>query len=293
MEVKEYFDVVSRIIKKGGPDVAEYPIITNVPEAINSISIDDQKKVFELLSPLLTMDSMIGTTFVKSHGYAGDYELIDRIYNEWKSKDNNLYKWDLFYHDMEGAKAVRNRKMYFNGLANKTEEKFGNALVLDLGSGPCIDLYEYLKTKPKSKHRLQFECLDMDQNAIDFGSVVCDNYLDQVSFIKQNALKFDPGYQYELIWSAGLFDYFNDKIFTRAVRKIYTLVKGGGELVIGNFSTNNPSRAVMENFCQWYLHHRSEETLIDLSIKAGVPENLIEVSQEDTGVNLFLHLKKA
>lgn len=292
IEVWEYFDKIEAIISRGGPDVSEYSFITNVPKGIDDISFVEQQKMFEVLSPLLTKNSMIGTTFVKSHGYAGDYELIARIYDQWKSKDNNLYKWDLFYHEMEGAKAVRNRKSYFNHLANKTEKQSNSALVLNLGSGPCLDLYEFLKSKPKSKHTLKFECVDMDPQAIDYGSTVCDNYTDQVSFIRYNALKFDPGYKYDLIWSAGLFDYFNDRIFIRAVRKTYSLVKSGGELVIGNFSTYNPSRAVMENFGQWYLHHRSEDTLIDLAIKAGVPENLIKVFHEDTGVNLFLHLRK-
>lgn len=290
--VQEYFDTVGEIINRGGPNVSEYDFITNVPEEITNIPLMDQQKVFELLSPLLTEDSMIGTTFIKPHGYAGDYELISRIYNTWESKDNNLYKWDLFYHDMAGARAVRNRKKYFKSLAKKAEEKLENGLILNLGSGPCYDLCEYLKTKQKTQHKLRFECLDMDQDAINFGSAVCDNYVENVTFIKENALRFDPGYQYDLIWSAGLFDYFNDKIFIRVVKRIYKLLRSGGELVIGNFSTYNPSRAVMENFCQWYLHHRSEETLIELALKAGIPKHLITVSQEEVGVNLFLHLQK-
>lgn len=106
---------------------------------------------------------------------------------------------------------------------HKTEKINKNARVLNLGSGPCSDLVDFLKTKPKKKHTLNFECLDMDQKAIDYGSAVCDNYMDHITFIKQNALRFKPGYQYELVWSAGLFDYFNDKIFIRLVNRIYAL----------------------------------------------------------------------
>lgn len=291
--VVDYFENVNKMIDRGGPKASEYEYLKQIPQGITDSPIDEQLEVFNVLKPLLTVDSMLGFTFQKPHGYAGDFELIDRIYSQWESTDKNLARWDNFFHSLEAAKAVRNRKKYFKDLVIETEAGKKNARVLNLGSGPCFDLYEFLKTKPKGEHTVRFECLDMDKTAIDFGKIVCDNYSDHITFINKNALKFDPGYKYNLIWSAGLFDYFNDKIFVRLVRRIYALVESGGELVIGNFSTDNPSREVMEVYGQWFLHHRDKETLIELGVQAGVPENLINVSQEEVGVNLFLHLKKA
>lgn len=290
MDVAEYVSEIQKIINRGGPEVSEYEYIKNVPEGMSEIPLEEQQKVYTALMPLLTVDSMIGFTFQKPHGYAGDFELIDRIYSQRKSENNSLHKWDSFYHNLEAATAVRNRKKYFKDLVDLTDKKHKDALVLNLGSGPCSDLYEYLRSKPR--HTVRFECLDMDETAIDFGSAVCDNYIDNITFINKNAFRFKPDYQYELIWSAGLFDYFNDKLFVRLLNRMYALVKTGGELVIGNFSSNNPSRAVMEVFGQWYLHHRGEEKLIELALLAGVPESLIHVSQEEEGVNLFLHVKK-
>lgn len=293
MEVAEYVDELQKIINRGGPELSEYNYLKQVPEEMSNIPLEEQLKVHELMAPLLTAESMIGFTFQKPHGYAGDFELIDRIYYKRKSKDKELFKWDSFYHDLEAANAVRNRKVYFKNLMEETELKHKDgALVLNLGSGPCSDLYEYLKSKSKSDLILNFECLDMDKTAIEYGSAVCDNYTDKVSFIHKNVFRFRPGYQYDLIWSAGLFDYFNDKIFVRLVNRIYALVKSGGELIIGNFSTYNPSRAVMEVFGQWYLHHRDEKKLTELALLAGIPEDFIKISQEEEGVNLFLHLKK-
>lgn len=285
----EYLKVATQIINRGGPEVSEYEYIKNIPSQMQDLPLEHQQKVYQLLSPLLVEDSMLGFTFQKPHGYAGDFELIDRIYRKRESKNQKLYKWDLFYHELEAAKAVRNRKKYFGNIVDNLSNNT-NARVLNLGSGPCLDLYEYLKSK--SKHTTMFECLDMDKSAIEYGAVVCDNYSDHITFINENALRFDPGYQYDLVWSAGLFDYFNDKLFVRLLRRTYSLVKDGGELVIGNFSTYNPSRGVMELYGQWYLHHRSEETLSKLAIEAGIPKELITVSKEEVGVNLFLHLKK-
>ena len=286
----KYIDVAKKIIKRGGPEVSEYEFIKQVPKEMSDSEMDIQLEIYNMLKPILDVDSILGHMFHKPYGYAGDFELIDRIYCQRNSTDKHLYKWDKLFHTVEGAEAVRNRKKYFKDLVNKISDKHESVRVLNLGSGPCRDLNEYLETYPKQQ--IKFECLDMDKTAIEYGKVVCDNFSDQIKFINKNALNFNPGYQYELIWSAGLFDYFNDKIFVRLLRRIYALVKSGGELVIGNFSTYNPSRVFMEVYGQWFLHHRNKETLIELAMKADIPRELIEVSQEDVGVNLFLHLKK-
>ena len=289
--VTEYLDVVRELLIRGGPDSSDYEYLKNVPKEMSTIPLDMELKVYDLLQPLLTVDSMIGFAFRKPHGYAGDYEIIDRIYTQRKSQNKDLLKWDLFYHELEAPKAVRNRKKYFKDLVSLTEKNNKDALILNLGSGPCSDLYEYLRSSPRSE--IKFDCLDMDESAIEFGKVVCDNYIDRITFKNKNAFRYKPDYQYDLIWSAGLFDYFSDKLFIRLLNRMYALVKDGGELVIGNFSTDNPSRGVMEVFTQWYLHHRNKKDLIDLALKAGVAKSLISVSQEEVGVNLFLHLKKA
>jgi len=292
MEVAQYIEGLEEIINHGGPEISEYDYLKNVPEDMSSISLEEQLKVHNIMAPLLTTESMIGFTFQKPHGYAGDYELIDRIYSQRKSEDESLNKWDSFYHNLEAAAAVRNRKKYFKNLMEKAELEHEGGLVLNLGSGPCTDLFEYLKNKSKLNLKLKFECLDMDPVAIEYGATVCDNYIENISFINKNVFRFKPEYKYEMIWSAGLFDYFSDKLFIRLLNRTYDLVKTGGELVIGNFSTFNPSRAVMEVFGQWYLYHRDGEKLVELALLAGIPENLIEVKQEDEGVNLFLHIKK-
>lgn len=290
---KKYFGVIGEMIDRGGPEVAEYEYLKQVPKELSDLPIQEQVEVFEILKPLLTVNSMLGFTFQKPHGYAGDYELIDRIYSQWKSADASLVKWDIFFHSLEAAEAVRNRTKYFQGMANYIETQHKNARVLNLGSGPCCDLIEFLNSKPKHEHTIKFECLDMDKAAIAYGASVCNDYLDFILFINKNALRFNPGYQYNLIWSAGLFDYFNDKIFIRMVKKMYALVTTGGELVIGNMSIDNPSKEIMEVFGQWYLYHRSKDSLIELAMEAGVQKDLIKISQEELGVNLFLHLKKA
>lgn len=294
MDVAQYIDLIHEVNKRGGPKPSEYEYLKEVTNEINRLptkTLENDLQLHDALSPAFDLNSMVGFSFLKPHGYAGDHELIDRIYSKWTSDDEKHHKWDALYHEMEATRAVRNRKEYFLNLVSKLDSSVKNKpLVLDLGSGPCSDLYQYLVTFPKTK--VKFDCLDMDETAIEYASAVCDNYTDKIEFIHKNAFRYKTLKRYDLIWSAGLFDYFSDKLFVRLTNRMYQLLEEGGELVIGNFSDENPSRGLMEVILQWYLHHRSESKLIELALLAGVKEKNIKVKSEQTGVNLFLHLKR-
>lgn len=290
MEVAELIENFGAIIKKGGPSPSDYKFINNATLSLLDSSLETQLQLKTVLEPILDINSMIGYTFQKPYGYAGDFELIHRIYTNWQTKDQRYKKWDELYQWADSATAVRNRKQYFIERLNKLEHRNKTPLVLNLGSGPCTDVKDYFTQSPRSA--VKFHCVDMDNKAIEFGSVVCDNYVDNITFINQNVFKLKSDEKYNLIWSAGLFDYFNDKLFIRLINRYYNLLENGGELIIGNFSVANPSRGLMEVLCKWYLNHRSKSDLVKLALSAGVDQKNIKVCSEATGINLFLHLKK-
>ena len=53
--------------------------------------------------PILSLETMQGHAYLKPHGYAGDFELIDKIYTYWKSDDPNLIRWDDYFHSQESS----------------------------------------------------------------------------------------------------------------------------------------------------------------------------------------------
>ena len=116
--------------------------------------------------------------------------------------------------------------------------------------------------------------------------------MPQLTFYNKNIFRFQTEKKYDLIWSAGLFDYFDDKTFVRLVSRLKNYVKPGGELIIGNFAVGNPTEGYMELFLDWYLYHRSPEQLTKLAQDAGIPEvSRIKVDQEAAGVNLFMRIQ--
>lgn len=243
----------------------------------------------------ISINTLQGHVFLKPYGYAGDFEIIDKIYCQHTSAKEHLAKWDLYFHSTAAVKAVRNRKIYFIELLQSVEkqrsemnaEKFN---VLNIASGSGRDIQEFFMQN--SANGLVFDCIDQDADAIAFAQNLCADYLSQITFHKANALKFRNDKKYNLIWSAGLFDYFNDKTFKFMLKRYFSMLEDGGEMVIGNFSENNPSRNYMEIMGEWFLNHRSNETLIELATECDLSASSITVGQEPLGVNLFLHIKK-
>lgn len=284
------------LINKGGPEDNDYADLDSW-----LIDVSEQSKDGRLLKNQITQlqdefgdafscETMQGFAYQKPHGYAGDYEIIDRVYQKYISDQPHLTKWDVYWQKQTAADAVRNRVKYLNFLLseqynNKQSDK--NFNVLNLASGPGRDLLYFFDHNPNAN--VYVDCIEQDQNAINHATELCRSHLGKISFIKKNVVRFKSEKKYDLIWSAGLFDYFEDKLFVRMLKKLKAIVVKEGEIVIGNFSTNNPSKPFMEIF-EWHLYHRSPETLKKFAEMAGFDEKQVMVKKEESGVNLFLHL---
>lgn len=239
---KEY---LQELIKKGGPTPDDYydldAWIIEISDWVKTkqISKNELQELIKLFGDAFSTETMQGFAFQKPHGYAGDFEIIDRIYQRYISTTCHLTNWD-----------------------------------------------KYLQTHSA----VHFDCIEQDKNAISHAQSLCNKYLDKITFFQKNVLRFNTDKKYDLIWSAGLFDYFENNVFVFMLKRLSTMVTTDGKIVIGNFSTNNPSRPYMELF-EWKLHHRSPQTLKAIAREAGFNNENIYIEKEETGVNLFLHLK--
>ncbi len=289
---KEY---IKSLVRNGGPEPDQYEELNQwfqtVGEQVrqNTITRDQVKSMWGAFGDAFSSNTMQGFVVNKPHGYAGDFEIIDRIYTKWVSPQESLMKWDKFFHWQKAPIAVRNRKEYFKGLLSEIDNTAMNVPhVLNIGSGPCRDIAEYQKQNLSTK--IQFECLDMDERAIEYSKSILNGA--KVKHYCANAFRFRTSNKYDLVWSAGLFDYLEDKQFVFLFRSLMKMVSNGGKLVIGNFSESNPSRDYME-FGEWFLHHRNEDKLATLAEQSGCDTNLITVEREPSGVNLFLRVRRS
>ena len=282
------------LVDKGGPEIEDYyeldAWLAELWEKVKFGRIGDAElaSLHAILGDAISTATMQGFVYLKPHGYAGDYEIIDRIYRRYVSEDDRLSKWDIYAQQHACALAVRNRVDYFCRVLEKTPPPPGRRLeVLNLASGPGRDMLQFFSDNPRAN--VHIDCVEQDSAAVGHAKGLCAAYLDRISFHMTNALKLQTFKKYDLIWSAGLFDYFNDRVFEFMLKRLAPMVAEGGEIVIGNFSPLNPSRPYMEIF-EWHLHHRSPNALRALATKAGFNASQISVRKEPAGVNLFLHI---
>lgn len=281
-------EFLNYLIENGGPDPQDYEKFISIVNNLESDYIEDFR---ENLKPILNENTLIGHGYVKPFGYPGDFNLIDKIYKFEINEDVQFRNWDLFFQNQPAANAVRNRKDFFIEYCKNLVSARECVKVLILGSGPASDVYEYLFRFPDSNN-ISFDLIDFDQSAIDFSKKKNERFNGQISYNRINALRFNSYKMYDLIWSAGLFDYFKDKHFTFLIRKYINCLTDDGEMVISNFSTKNPTKRLMEVLSDWYLNLRTESDLFRIAADADINKELVSIEMESLGINLFLKIRK-
>ncbi|HDQ44328.1 MAG TPA: class I SAM-dependent methyltransferase [bacterium] len=254
---------------------------------------EDSALFFESCGPI-DASFLHRRTRKKPLGYAGDFLLIDWIYTH-KTADSGVGRlFDEMFHTYEAARAVRNRKKYFIEKCRELAEggkKHVN--ILDLGCGSCRDVVEAY-TLCNNGTRYHFHCIDHEPQAIEYAKTLLGDSGagNQVTLECANVFKFRGDGKYDLIWSAGLFDYLENRVATLLIRKFWKYLGDGGKIIFGNFSPLNPTRKGMELVGQWHLIHRSAHELIGICEEANVPYASLEVESEELGINLFCIITK-
>ncbi len=297
MTKTEITSAISNFINNNTLTEEDYPKVDNLLNIIDEqlksgiISREDIHDINLSLGNQFIKNTVQGYGLVKPFGYAGDFLMIDKIYTNYTTRNNNYIGWDNYFHSHSAPKAVRNRKEYFINAVTDSLRKQEDIKLLNIASGPARDvseLYEMIEDASK----LKTTCIDFDQDAINYASSITKAHSEYIEFVNVNILRYCCHEQFDIVWSAGLFDYFEDGIFVKMLRRFKNWVKPGGQIIIGNFNEeHNPSRKLMEIFGEWFLIHRSEEKLIELAMEAGYEREQLTVGREQEQVNLFLHIQ--
>ncbi len=296
------FDGLLRdLVSYGGPMPNEYAILNRALRQLGDgvraslIAREDVLAYAHDVTSRHLEGTMQARALGKKYGYSGDFEMIEAIYGLQTAPEPHLRRWDLYFHAQAAPNAVRNRKTYLHQLLDSHAAGGSSRLkaplrVLNVASGPARDVREWMLDNPEAD--VFFDCVDAEAHAIERAKKMCAPFAHRVEFYHRNVLRFLPAKGYDLVWSAGLFDYLADRSFVFLLKALMSVTTRGGEVVIGNFSDHNPSRDYMELMGDWVLLHRSRDHLRELALEAGAPADSIEVNWEPEGVNLFLHIRK-
>ena len=295
----QHIAYAEKLVAQGGPAPEEYGVFREWLRHIakdyrsDTLTEDDLETLRNAFGDALTACTLQGFCYEKPHGHAGDFEIIDRLYTSHITDEDEYRRWDLFLQSRPAVEAVRNRKEYFIHLIEALTVRFPDRdtlPVLNLASGPARDVLEFFQAN--DNRAVHFECVDNDADAIAYARDLCAPYLNWISFHEMNALRYNTDTRFQVVWSAGLFDYLSDKGFGFLLEHMLDLLRDDGELVVGNFSPHNPSRHYMEVVTDWHLHYRTEQQLIDLALQCGVDPDDVRVGSEPEGINHFLHIKQ-
>lgn len=239
-------------------------------------------------------------SFFKPRGYAGDYEMMNNVYfNELRGKNLFGKCVQRFFTDSSAGKAVKNRAVFLTNKIVALCQQVENPKILGVASGPAREIQKMFIEHPELAKKCEIHLLDQDDEALKFSQreiyEICrkQNIQPNIHFHNlaiKNVISDGLHIQdFDLIYSAGLFDYFTDPVAQFAANRLYMALKTGGQLIIGNFNTNNPTQFVMEALGDWYLIYRDEQMLIELFSKVSTQ---LHIEKEPENVNLFAVMKK-
>jgi extracellular factor (EF) 3-hydroxypalmitic acid methyl ester biosynthesis protein len=200
--------------------------------------------------------------------------------------------------DSDAGRAVRHRADYLIGKIKAAVARAGDgrsARILSVAAGPAMEIQRILRRDAGllAAGRAEIALLDQDAGALEHAreqisalagaaGVRVDLRCVNTSIRTVIADGLDGGY--DLVYSAGLFDYLRDRTARAAGARIVDALAPGGTAVIGNFDVANPTRPFMELILDWPLVHRSPGDLRRLFGDLGTG---MTVEREATGVNLF------
>ncbi|OGX23580.1 MAG: hypothetical protein A3J51_01270 [Omnitrophica WOR_2 bacterium RIFCSPHIGHO2_02_FULL_45_21] len=235
----------------------------------------------------------------KPFGYAGDFKIIDDIYQNNPATAGFARLFDNYFQMSTISVAVRNRKEDFKRLVtNFIKDRGKDKLrIMDLACGPCRDIRELIRSDNLLCENVIFDCYDNDLRAIEFSKASLANQAN-VNFFQKNAARIALhkdvnsmiDKKYDLIFSTGLFDYFGERIAIALVQNIKKLLKPNGIMAISNVRDkySNPSVHFMEWAGEWNLVYRDDDDFRKIFIAAGFKENELKVQYEQQGVMEYI-----
>jgi hypothetical protein len=103
---------------------------------------------------------------------------------------------------------------------------------------------------------------------------------------------FDIG-EFDLIYSAGLYDYLSDEFSTRLLQGLVRRLGAGGTLLVANMLPDIPACGYMEAVMDWWLIYRTPEQMAEMGIQvAAVSDVGWRVFTDDLQHIVYLEIRR-
>ncbi|MCM8774530.1 MAG: class I SAM-dependent methyltransferase family protein, partial [Candidatus Omnitrophica bacterium] len=246
-----------------------------------------------LISTWIYKSTIVKYAFEKPRGYAGDYKMLEIIYdNKPISKNMGVY-FDNNFLKSPYAVAVRIRKDHLREILQRffNETKLNKLNILNIACGSCREIRELLPSL-KTKSSIIFNCLDWDEEALKFSQGMLlpikpknveFKFIkeDIMNIIKNESTALSLGKQ-DLIYSIGLIDYLPDRVLKKLIYVLYQLLQKNGRLILTHKNREKTFPPIPPDwFCDWKFVPRNKEEVIELFYACGISEFSLSIDSDD------------
>lgn len=249
----------------------------------------------QVANPLIHESSVCRYVFDKPRGYAGDFRAMEMIWLGHTAPQHARYLGttargalvNAFTLDSENCRANVARVHRFRELLRSLP----GGRVAALGAGSVIEVDEAYAfgCAPLALH-----LFDQDEGALEAAAAKLEKWPCELALHRGNVVRTvlrARDERYDLMYSSGMFDYFELAAARRLVARLWKRVAAGGRLVITNAHPDNPTRTWMELVADWYLVYKTPAEMRSL---ADGLDGLADLSLEcdDEGVYQYLTLRR-
>jgi len=252
---------------------------------------------------LLARGWLLNQARTKPRGYAGDYEMLARIYENRLCDDPLGRLLDRYFQAQAAPQAVRNRmEMIVEWIVAAAAVHRGPLKVAVVGSAFGLEIRDAIaRLDAAARAAIGVTLLDLDPAAIDFAREQLRSLVkpDQLVAFSTNLFRLperpaaaEPLAGSQWIFCPGMFDYFDDTAAIAMIQCLYGQLAPGGRLVVFQFAPHTPTRGYMEWFGNWYLTYRDEGAFRGLVESTNLPGAVVGFGAEALGVDLYAMIRK-
>lgn len=294
-----------------GPQLSE--LYQAFEEAVKAI---DDKRLLPVhrgyvqreLHPLMMCSPFMHRAYTKPLGYAGDYEMVNMMLDDPLVGENSFAKLmnaSALRH--EAPAAHRNRiQLLTEAIASEARRVLGHEhffRVLNIGCGPAVEIRDFVREFPELAERTDIVLVDFNEDTLNhvraeliplakrlapgMRIVTEQRSINDIIKASVEGEKHEP-VTYDMVYCAGLFDYFRDTTCGYLLQLYYSWVNSGGLVLATNVTPRHSSVGIMGLVLEWTLELRGEQQMLDLAPDIGRQTTYVDA----TGVNVFLGIRK-
>lgn len=243
--------------------------------------------------------------YSKPRGYCGDYVVMNQIYDGRPLGDTTFARLAQVLAVRIGEFVLRRRDLVRTAI-DETIKQTGQdtpATIVSLGCGPAREVADFVATG--TGRPVTFLLVDHDEEALRFaGSSIAEalrmagsRFQIKTEPRKLSVLRLlrdlpplEAFGSANLIYSAGLFDYFSDRTCRLLAHRLYEGLRPGGALLLGNMKAGTDMLWPLYLIADWSLEYRTAESV--MSWADDLPGAQVSLRTETTGYDYLLTVRK-